>query len=515
MAMYSLHGDGIPGSELKHARAAADAAARYSRNVIEASLDPFVIVDLEGKITDVNEAAVLMTGVTRDQLIGSEVFHYVTEPERARAGFRGVLAKGALRDFVPLTVRHVSGRVTHALFNGSLYRDEQGDVQSVVVVVRDITERMRAERALKTLSRANEALVRTADESQLLKEMCDVIVNAGGYAMARIGFAEHDQAKTIRLMAWAGHEAGYLEAAQISWADTEHGRGPTGTAIRTGQPQVNQNFATSPQMVPWRAAALERGYASSVALPLKIGSKIIGALTIYAAEPDAFDGDELHLLAELADDLSYGIAALRARAECRAAAQALRKSLEATVTALAGMVELRDPYTAGHQRNVSVLAAAIARDMGLSEHDIEGIRLAGVVHDIGKISVPAEILSKSGKLNPIEFEFIKVHAQAGHDIIKDVLFPWPVAQMILQHHERLDGSGYPNGVKGDEILLGARIIAVADVVEAMMAHRPYRAALGLDAALAEIEAGKGTVYDPAVVDACRALFRDGRFSFPS
>jgi putative nucleotidyltransferase with HDIG domain len=333
--------------------------------------------------------------------------------------------------------------------------------------------------------------------------------------MASIGFAEHDEAKTVRPVAWAGHEAGYLETAQISWADTERGRGPTGTAIRTGEPQINRNFATSPQMTLLRAEARERGYGSSLALPLKVDSKIIGALTIYAAEADAFGDDELRLLVELAADLAYGIGALRIRAEREAATQALRNSMEATITALAATVELRDPYTAGHQRNVSLLAAAIARDMGLSENDIEGIRLAAVVHDVGKITVPAEILSKPGKLTQIEFEFIKTHAQAGHDIVKGVVFPWPVAQMILQHHERLDGSGYPNGLQGNAILPGARIIAVADVVEAMMARRPYREALGLDVALAEIEAGKGTRYDPAAVDACRALFREGRFSFKS
>jgi PAS domain S-box-containing protein/putative nucleotidyltransferase with HDIG domain len=502
-------------TERKRVKDALRHAALYARRLIEASLDPFVIIDLEGRITDINEAAVVMTGVARDQLIGSEFSHYVAEPEHARAGFREILAKGTLRDLVPLTVRHVSGKIFHALFNGSLHRNEQGEAQSIVVAVHDITERIRAERALETLSRGNEALVRAADEGQLLQRMCDVIVEAGGYVMAWIGFAEHDEAKTVRPVAWAGHETGYLEAARISWADTEQGRGPTGTAIRTGEPQINRNFATNPQIAPWRAAALERGYASSVALPLKIDSGIIGALTIYATEADTFEGDEQRLLVELADDLSYGIGALRARADGEAASEALRNSMEATITALASTMELRDPYTAGHQRNVALLAAAIARDMGLSEHDIEGIRLAGVVHDVGKMSVPAEILSKPGKLTKIEFEFIKTHAQVGHDIVKGVVFPWPVAQTILQHHERLDGSGYPNGLKADAILIGARILAVADVVEAMTAHRPYRAALGLDAALAEVEAGKGTRYDAAAVDACRALFREGRFNFPS
>ena len=149
----------------------------------------------------------------------------------------------------------------------------------------------------------------------------------------------------------------------------------------------------------------------------------------------------------------------------------------------------------------------------MSEHDIQGIYLAGIIHDVGKINVPAEILNKPGKLSKLEFQLIQEHAQAGYDIVKGVDFPWPIAEMVLQHHERLDGSGYPQGLKGDAMLAGAKILAVADVVEAMMSHRPYRPALGIDAALAEIEKGKGTLFDPAAVDACVALFRQSGFHF--
>ena len=371
----------------------------------------------------------------------------------------------------------------------------------------------RTDRALRTASRGNAVLVHATSEDELLHEMCRVLVEVGGYIMASIGFAEHDEAKTVRPAAWAGQEAGYLATARISWADTERGRGPTGNAIRTGEPQVNQNFATNPELAALRTEALERGYASSVALPLKVDSGVVGALTIYAAESNAFDGDELRLLVELAEDLSYGIGTCARGLSMKRAPDRLQKSMQAIVGALASTLEVRDPYTAGHQRDVAKLAAAIGREMGLPEHDIEGIFLAGMVHDIGKINVPAEILSKPGKLTEIEFELIKSHSQAGYDIVKGVDFPWPVAQMILQHHERLDGSGYPDGLQGNQILVGAKILAVADVVEAMTARRPYREALGLDAALTELEAGRATHYDPAVVDACRAVFKSGQFSF--
>ena len=176
---------------------------------------------------------------------------------------------------------------------------------------------------------------------------------------------------------------------------------------------------------------------------------------------------------------------------------------------------MRDPYTAGHQRRVGELAAAIAQELGLSDDKIHGLRLAASIHDLGKIKVPAEILAKPGKLTNIELMLIKAHAQAGYDILKDIAFPWPIATIVWQHHERLDGSGYPLGLKDDQILFESRIMAVADVVEAMASHRPYRPSLGMEATLAEIERGRGSAYDPAVVDACLKVIREGRFAFTS
>ncbi len=190
-----------------------------------------------------------------------------------------------------------------------------------------------------------------------------------------------------------------------------------------------------------------------------------------------------------------------------------RSSLAGTIQAMALIVETRDPYTAGHQRMVSSLARAIAEEMGLSSDAVDTIRMASVIHDIGKMSVPAEILSKPTKLSDIEFGLIKVHPQSGYDILKDVELPYPLAEMVLQHHERLDGSGYPQGLKDGEILLEAQIMSVADVVEAMASHRPYRPSLGIDTALEEIEKNKGVLYNPEVVEICVRLFRENGFKF--
>jgi len=190
-----------------------------------------------------------------------------------------------------------------------------------------------------------------------------------------------------------------------------------------------------------------------------------------------------------------------------------QKLTEAAIGAITIIVEKRDPYTAGHQQRVSELACAIAKEMGLDGSFIEGIRIAGLLHDVGKIAIPIEILSKPGKLSEDEFRLIKVHPKASYDILKDIEFSRPVADIILQHHERLDGSGYPNGLKGDEISMDARILNVSDVVEAMSSYRPYRPALGLDKALIEIHEHKGTLYDEMVVDTCTRLLTSRIFEF--
>lgn len=202
----------------------------------------------------------------------------------------------------------------------------------------------------------------------------------------------------------------------------------------------------------------------------------------------------------------------RVEEELTASMERLRQSLESTLTAMALTVEIRDPYTAGHQRRVTQLAQALAVEMGLPETQSYHLRLAAGVHDLGKIRIPAEILSKPGKMTPIEYRLIQTHPEVGYDILRTMAFPWPIERIVLQHHERMDGSGYPYGLKGDEILLEARILAVADVVEAMSSHRPYRPALGVDRALLEINDHKGQLYDEKVVEACLAVFKKG-FAF--
>lgn len=247
-------------------------------------------------------------------------------------------------------------------------------------------------------------------------------------------------------------------------------------------------------------------------VPLFSHGRIV-ALVAVANKPSDYTEEDARQIEALGTSMQTILERKQAQQELKQSFEKLQRSLEGTVYALASTADKRDPYTAGHQQGVTRLACAIAKEMGLPEEQIEGIRMAGLIHDIGKIYVPAEILSKPGTLSETEMNLIKTHPQVGYDILKTVEFRWPIAQIVLQHQERMNGSGYPQGLSGKEILLEARILAVADVVEAMASHRPYRPARGIDKALEEISQNRGVLYDPEAVDACLRLFTKKGFKF--
>ena len=232
-------------------------------------------------------------------------------------------------------------------------------------------------------------------------------------------------------------------------------------------------------------------------------------IPVEAGSVSFIAGDKTYILASFRDITEHK----RAKRELLETNIRLKKSIEGTVNALASTIEKRDPYTAGHQQRVAKLASAIAKELKLSDTRIEGIRIAGLLHDIGKISIPAEILNKPGRLTEIEFDFIKNHPQIAFDVLKDIEFPWPVASIVLQHHEKMNGSGYPKGLNGEKILLESRILTVSDVVEAMSSHRPYRPAFDIKVVLKEITDFKNKYFDIDVVEACLLLFSKGKFKF--
>ena len=494
------------------------------RLLVEGAPDAILLIDLdEGRSIAANRAAERLFGARKDEIVKHAPTHfYASEQPDARPVEQSysehnerVLAGEEL--CYERRIRRPSGE--ERLCRVTLVR-----LPSTTRLLRasfvDITDQraaehglMRLNRALRTLSRGNETLVRCTGEPELLNEMCRVIVEEGGYRAAWVGVVERDGAKSVTPVAWAGEIGQYLTAAKFTWADEPHGRGPAGRAVRSGEVQVSQTLCDDPNMAPWLEQATMSGFASVIALPLKNASGVFAVLIIYSAEPAAFDPDKSKLLKELAQDLAFGIQSLREREEHEALNRRWRAGFEATVGAIASTVEARDLYTAGHQQRVASLAVAIARNLGLPEAQIEGLKLAAIIHDVGKIEIPSDILNKPGRLSDLQVQLVHGHAQAGYDIIKGIDFPWPIAQIVWQHHERIDGSGYPQGLKDEAILPEAKILMVADVVEAMMSHRPYRPGLGVEAALIEVERNKGRLYDSSAVEACVGLFRNQGFTF--
>ncbi|MEY3884482.1 MAG: hypothetical protein RIS87_257 [Pseudomonadota bacterium] len=488
----------------------------------------------QGSISAVNISGAELLGESRQKLLGTVFSRYISpeDGDRWYLHFRHALKTGeTLR--CELKIQQASGAIAHVILESK--NKGIDEKTALLLTLTNVTQRRQneldlthANRAYAALSEINRGMVvQFTNEEEFLQDVCATLVDKCGYQMVWVGYVQHDEQKNIKIVAQAGNGEDYLKDAHITWAaDTafnKRGMGPSGRAVRTGVAQVCQDIDQDIRFSPWRDRAIKLGYLSSATIPMMNGTgsaEVYGIINAYATKINAFTQSEIDLLEQLAADVSYGLRMLKVRKERDAAVEQtqqqlvqLQESLEGTVRAICEMVEIRDPYTSGHQSRVATLATAIALRMGLAEGQIKAIRFAGELHDLGKIQVPAEILSKPGKLNAVEFELIKGHVQAGYDVLKGINFPWPIAQIVLQHHERLDGSGYPQGIKGEAILLEARILSVADVVEAMASHRPYRAMLGVDVALNEITSKRGSQFDPQVVDACVALFHEKSFSF--
>ncbi|WP_367026444.1 PAS domain S-box protein [Methylococcus sp. ANG] len=498
-------------TERKH----ADALKARLAAIVESSEDAILAKTLDGIITSWNAAAERMFGYRAEEIIGQPVTRLA--PPELHGEIRRCLAEVADgRAVRNLETRRMtrSGEPIDVSLTISPVRGEEGKVVGASAIGRDITEFRRSEQALRRLNRVlktvtgcDSILVRARSEAELLGEMCRVIADAGGYGKAWVGVLPEGPNAHVPPEVYHSETPGIADFVS-RLREREVFDSILRSVGHSGVRRVLREVDEASPLFPLRHCAIEQGCDAFALIPIRNGSDVAGMLGLCAETLEAFDGDEMALLEKLAGDMAYGIAHLRDQAERLKNADRITRSLEQTIQAVATTLEMRDSYTAGHQRRVADLAAAIAKKLNLSEDEVHGIRLAGMVHDLGKIRIPAEILTKPGRLTPLEFDFIKTHSQVGYDILKDVAFPWPIADMVLQHHEKLDGSGYPQGLAGDAILLGAKIIAVADVMEAMSSHRPYRPGLGNEAALAELEARRGSWYDARVVDACTALFRD-------
>jgi PAS domain S-box-containing protein len=419
-----------------------------------------------------------------------------------------------------------ASQVAIAIENAQLYQEAQRELAERKRAEEELLQRQLRLSVLNRMGRALAGKLELAPIYRIAYEYVAQLVDCPCF-----GISLYDPTTRILRAEFMLDDGELIDAARFPplVMDMEPTRGRV-RAIATRQPEIIVDYPTVTEgsnVHLTGAAGDDRVVGSAMYVPMIVWGQVMGLLEVQSYQLDAYSAEEAELLGPAANQIGLSIQnarlyeeaqrelAERKRAEegLRQSFERLRRSFEGTIHVLASAVEMRDPYTAGHQRRVAQLACAIAKEIGLPEEQIEGLRMAGLIHDVGKVNVPAEILSKPGWLTDLEFGLIKMHPQTGYDVLQAIEFPWPVAQMVLQHHERMDGSGYPQGLSGEEILLEARILGVADVVEAMFSHRPYRPARGLDQALEEISQNRGVLYDPEVVDACLKLFTEKGFKF--
>jgi HD-GYP domain-containing protein (c-di-GMP phosphodiesterase class II) len=380
--------------------------------------------------------------------------------------------------------------------------DSNNRIGGVLCACADVTQRVQQRSALELLTEFNRSNPFGTNDTDPFQHLCDALVNHGRYPLAWVGFASEDVEGRVDIACSSG--PGNYRVEDISSWSLKLGEGPNliETAIRSGSIQIANEYGRDSPNDQEREWAIQSGLSSVIAIPFQPGQRR-AVLTVYSRQVFAFDDATVQGLEAIAKKFEFGVLHGQSLKQ-------LESALDGTISALGHMTETRDPYTAGHQVHVGTLGAslaeAIAIQYGLDARMVELIRQSGDVHDIGKIAVPSEILTKPGRLTPLEYEMVKRHTTVGHEILSRARLPWPIAEVALQHHERLDGSGYPLGITAQHIILPARVIAVADVVEAMTQDRPYRPGLGLDQALNEVTSGAGTLYDAEVVRACLAVF---------
>ncbi len=436
------------------------------RTILESIEEGYYEVDLAGNLTFFNDAMARITGYTRDEMMGMNNREY-TDLENSRIlyqAFNRVYRTQESSKGIQYDVVTKNGEKRTLETSVSLIKDSSGKPVGFRGIARDITELRQAQKALQESEDRYRDLVESSQDLMCTHDLQGQILWVNEEPARVLGYPRDDILK--------------MNVRDLLVAERKE------------------------EFDDFLAAIQSQGIVKGLMmLQTAKGEKRIWEYhntlrTEGVAEP---------IVRSISRDVTERIQAER---EARETLKKLRKAMGGIIQAIALTVEIRDPYTAGHQRRVSDLARAIAQEMGLPQDQVDGLRMAGIVHDLGKIGIPAEILSKPTQLNDLEIKLLKIHPQLSYDILKDIDFPWPVAQIVFQHHERINGSGYPLGLSGEDIYLEARILAVADVVEAIASHRPYRAALGIDKALEEISFNKGVLYDPEVVEACLTLFNE-------
>jgi len=444
---------------------------RY-RSFVECSQGGVFIIDHAYRIIYANEELTHISGYSFEDIIGQDFRKFLDDESQRLAVDRYIRRQKG--ENVPsryeLDIVHKDGEKRKVEISSTVIENSAGNVETMCQVL-DITERTRAEGMLVKSERRFRQLSDLLPQIVFETDIKGNLTFANQYGIKLFGYSQGDFQSGLNIFALVAPE-------------------DRGNIIERFKEILSGSETTARE---YRAMRKDEGI-----FPIL-----------------------LHAATILEDGVPIGVRGIgiditerkQAEDELRQASEKIRQALGSIVNVVTATVEMKDPYTAGHQRRVADLARAIATEMNLSKDQIEGIRIAGTIHDLGKLFIPGEILSKPGKLNEYELSLIKLHSQVGFDILKDIEFPWPIAQIVYQHHERMDGSGYPQGLKGEQIIIEARILGVADVVEAMSSHRPYRPALGIAAALEEIEKKGGILYDPDVVSACLTLFLEKGFKF--
>jgi PAS domain S-box-containing protein len=491
----AILGNAMDITENKQAEEALRESHRRLDDIIDFLPDATFVIDRDGKVIAWSRSMELMTGIPKADMVGKGDYEYAVpfygrprpllidlallpDEEFERNHYEGVFRQGDTlfaEAYVPGTY---GGKGASLWGTASRLRDASGNIVGAIESIRDVTERKRDEEELRAAFEKRQELEFIINHSPAVVWLWKA---AEGWPVEYVSGN----------LALYGYSPDDFTSGRIAFASIVHPDDlvRVGAEVeqytREGRTEFTQEYRifTKSGDVRWID---DRTW-------VRRGSD--GSVTHYQG---------------IAIDISDR---KEVEKQLKKTLDSLRKAVGTTIQVMVSAVEVRDPYTAGHQIRVADLACAIATEMGLEKEKIEGIRMAGSIHDIGKLSIPAEILSKPSRLNEIEFSLIKEHSQGGYEILKDVESSWPLAEIVYQHHERINGSGYPRNLKEDEILMEARIMAVADVVESMASHRPYRPALGIEVALAEIEKNRGVLYDAAVTDACLRLFREKKYHF--
>jgi len=493
----------------------------YLKILFDYAPDAYYISDIKGKFIDGNKAAERLIGYKKEELIGKsflklKLLSLADIPKAAKLLVKNLRGQPTGSDEFVLN-RKDNSKVTVEI---STYPVKIKGKTLALGIARDITERIQTEEKekeyynnLQTLSKTAMTFVDFPVDKNIynfIGEQLREFIGKDSYIIINT-FDEKTSISTVRAVLGLGKFIDNITKLM--------GRNPVGMTFDVED--TSQHYADG------KIHLYEEGLYGLVLKTIpeilcKSMEKLLNIKKLYIvdlAKQGQFFGSIIIFLRENSVELKNKqiietfIKQASITIQRRQAEERLIKTMDAAIDTMSKIIEVKDPYTHGHQRRVCQLSVSLARELELTEDKVEGIRIASLIHDIGKIGLPTEILSKPTKLSDMEFDLIKGHSQIGYNILKSIDFPWPIAQITLQHHEKIDGSGYPGGLKGDGILLEAKIICVADVVEAMSSHRPYRAALGTEKALEEISQNRGILYDPEVVDTCLKLFREKGFKF--